>query len=461
MSRYSSFGHHRSLRRGYALPLSFIYRRLPEPFQLPPAFLRLDARPAGGGRHLRLAARGLGDEGLGKESSEAFESRVAISALASGVAGHDPETSSTVQPSPQAPKEKRALIRLERTGAQEVPNELDSGRRRVDVLPAGSPGSCRAELNLTLGNRESIIDDDAIRHGRSSRRAGLSHLQSIAGTGSLPFWGSVTFPPMYALGDLEAYLRRAAPTLLGYSGGVDSALLAVAAVRSVGRGGILAVIGRSDSYPAAQYRIALHVAERFGIPLLELETRELEDARYRANPTNRCYFCKTELWARLAMVARERGFATVLDGTNADDLAEHRPGLAAAGEWRVASPLAELGWTKAMVREAARWLDIPIWDAPASPCLASRIRYGVEVTPARLAQVEAAEAFLRELGLTGDLRVRHLGDGARVEVALDQLPAARASWERIAPVLHGLGFGSVELDPQGYRRGSLLAAAEA
>ena len=243
--------------------------------------------------------------------------------------------------------------------------------------------------------------------------------------------------------------------MLGYSGGVDSALLAVAGVGAVGATGFLAVIGRSASYPEEQWRTARDLARRFGIPLRELDTRELDDPRYRANPLNRCYFCKTELWSRLDALARAEGYDLVIDGTNADDLLEHRPGLAAAAERRVRSPLAELGWSKARVRDAARELGLPIWDAPASPCLSSRIRHGLAVTPERLRQVERAEAFLRALGITGDLRVRHLGDRARIEVSPSQFEAVDAHRAAIGRRFRALGFPAVERDPRGYRRGAL------
>jgi uncharacterized protein len=261
------------------------------------------------------------------------------------------------------------------------------------------------------------------------------------------------------MGDPERLARHLAGlgrVLLGYSGGVDSALLAVVGRRTLGAQGILAVIGRSDSYPAAQYRNAVAVAQRFAVPLLELETHELEDARYRANPVNRCYFCKTELWTRLREVAGQRGFDAIIDGTNADDVGGHRPGLRAAGEQRIRSPLAELGWTKAMVREAARALGIPGSDGPSSPCLSSRIRYGLEVTPGRLRQVEAAEAFLRELGVRGDLRVRHQGSWARIEADQDGRAVVAGAWGQVERRLAALGFERVELDPRGYRSGALL-----
>lgn len=264
------------------------------------------------------------------------------------------------------------------------------------------------------------------------------------------------FPAMSMDGDsLDAWFLRGGRTLLGYSGGVDSALLAVVGARALGSD-FLAVIGRSASYPEAQWQAARAVAAEHRVPLLELETRELDDPDYRRNPTDRCFFCKRELWSRLGALARERGFEVVIDGTNADDLAEHRPGLAAGAAGGVRSPLAELGWTKAMVRERARALGIAIWDAPAAPCLSSRIRYGLEVTPARLRQVELAEAFLRSLGVAGNLRVRHHGAVARIEADPAAFPLLEVEWPGIEAELGRLGFTRVERDPRGYRRGSLL-----
>jgi uncharacterized protein len=259
---------------------------------------------------------------------------------------------------------------------------------------------------------------------------------------------------------LRRHLLGMGRVLLGYSGGVDSAFLAVIAHRTLGGARFLAVIGRSASYPESQWRAARDVADRFGIPLLEIDTRELADPRYTANAPDRCYFCKSELWDRLQHVARARAFDQVIDGTNADDLGEHRPGLRAAGERAVRSPLAELGWTKADIRAGSRSLGIPTWDAPAAPCLSSRLRYGLAVTPERLRQIEAGEAYLRGLGVTGDLRVRHLGATARLEVAPDQMARLRGGWDTIAGFFERLGFENVELDPRGYRRGGLLALAQ-
>src|SRR5206468_2939572 len=213
------------------------------------------------------------------------------------------------------------------------------------------------------------------------------------------YYSAMSGPPN-PVGRLRALVRTYPSALVAYSGGVDSALLAVVLRQEVGRERMVAGVGRSASYPAAQWATARAVAQRFDVPLVELDTHELEDPDYLANPTNRCFFCKTELWRRLVPAARLRGLAIVCDGTNADDLREHRPGYAAGQAAGVRSPLAEAGLTKADVRHAARELGLPVWDAPAAPCLSSRVAYGIPITSERLAQVERAGAYLRQLGGT-------------------------------------------------------------
>ncbi len=259
--------------------------------------------------------------------------------------------------------------------------------------------------------------------------------------------------------DLEAWFRDRTSVLLGYSGGVDSALLAVVGTQALGAAGFLAAIGRSASLSEVQWRQARDLADTFGIPLLEVSTAELDDPGYRANAPNRCYYCKSELWDRLGEVAVARGIATIIDGTNVDDQADHRPGAVAGEARRVRSPYLELGWRKADVRAVARETGLPIWDAPSAPCLASRIRYGLEVTEPRLRQVELAEDLLRTLGVIGDLRVRHLDDIARIEVGPAMFPVVAGHWPAIEDRFVSLGFQRVELDPAGYRRGNLLPLA--
>jgi uncharacterized protein len=257
--------------------------------------------------------------------------------------------------------------------------------------------------------------------------------------------------------DLASWLAARAPVAIGFSGGVDSAYLAVAARLNLGTDGVLAIIGRSASYPEAQWAAARTVARSFDVPVLELDTAELDDPRYAANPSNRCYYCKTELWSRLVPVARARGFSTVADGTNADDLSDWRPGAQAAREHGVASPLAELGFTKQDIREASRRLGLPTWQQPSSPCLSSRLPYGTEVTRARLEQIERAEEALRALGIAGDLRVRYHEDLARVELGADELPRwlEPRRFDVLRDALVKTGFERVALDLRGFRSGSL------
>ena len=260
---------------------------------------------------------------------------------------------------------------------------------------------------------------------------------------------------------LVAWLRDAGSVAVGFSGGVDSAYLACVARDALGAERAVAVIGRSASYPAAQWERAREVADRFAIPVVEVDTDELHDPAYAANPSNRCYFCKTELWRRVLPVARAQGMALVVDGTNAEDLGGHRPGAVAAAEQGVRSPLAELGFTKDDVRLLSRARGLPTWSQPSAPCLASRIPYGTAVTAERLRRVERAEEAVRALGVAGDLRVRDHGELARVELATDELPRwlARDAAVALSAAVRGAGFARVALDLRGFRSGSLNVLA--
>ena len=248
---------------------------------------------------------------------------------------------------------------------------------------------------------------------------------------------------------------------IGYSGGVDSAYLAAVALDALGTDRVLGVIGRSASYPESQWANARAVAAQIGLLVIEIDTDELNDPRYAANPDNRCYFCKTELWSRVVPIAKSRGILLVADGTNADDVHDYRPGAQAAREHGVVSPLATFGLSKAEIRARSRQRGLSTWRQPSSPCLSSRIPYGTPVTVVRLKRVERAEAALRALGIESDLRVRHFGDVARVELSRDELArwtelAARARLE--SAVMSAGGYARVELDPRGFRSGALNEA---
>jgi len=265
--------------------------------------------------------------------------------------------------------------------------------------------------------------------------------------------------------ELNVWRDRLLDTLRGYgrvavafSGGIDSTVVAQAAQLALGDRA-LAVTAVSESLAEGELEEAEALARRIGIRHRVIRTEEFADPNYLRNNTDRCYFCKSELYGRLAGLLGALGADVIASGANADDMGDHRPGMRAAGEHGVRHPLLECGLAKAAVRDLARAWDLPTWDKPATPCLSSRIAYGEAVTPERVKMIDQAEHWLRQRGLRL-LRVRyHKGDLARIEVPVEELPRLASPEVRaeLVPAFRALGFQYVTLDLQGFRSGSLNA----
>lgn len=255
-------------------------------------------------------------------------------------------------------------------------------------------------------------------------------------------------------GRLHHYLRPLERVAVAFSGGVDSTLVLKAALDVLGSDNVVALLAVSPSLPQSEKDEAIALATQLGARLEQLPTEETDDPQYQANAPNRCYFCKDHVYRALRQFAEQRGIAHVLDGMNAEDTLDVRPGRAAARELRILSPLHELGFSKQDVRDAAKALGLPNWDKPAAACLASRVPYGTSVTPKLLSQIERAEAALFDLGFR-ELRVRHHGHVARLEVPEVDLAPALARRCDITAALRRVGYTYITLDLDGLRSGSL------
>jgi len=243
---------------------------------------------------------------------------------------------------------------------------------------------------------------------------------------------------------------------VAFSAGVDSTFLLKAAVEALGPEHVVAVTGKSDSLAQAEFEQTIELAKSMGVEHVLLETHEFEDPNYLANPTNRCYFCKTDLFKHVNRFAAERGLNAVLTGVNFDDQSDWRPGIQAGREQNVRAPLAEAGLTKDEIRVLSRRMGLPTHDKPASPCLSSRIQYGEQITPEKLNQIDRSERFLRSLGFR-ECRVRHHNNLARIEVPADQIerlcsPEIRT---QVDAALREFGYAYVTIDARGFRSGSM------
>ena len=255
---------------------------------------------------------------------------------------------------------------------------------------------------------------------------------------------------------LRSIIQDLGSVVIGYSGGVDSTLLVKVATDVLGANA-LAVIGKSETYPTREYEDAIHLAKQFGARYEEVRTEETDNLKFKENPSDRCYFCKTELFSKLHRIAEERGLAWIADGTITDDLGDFRPGMRAKKEQHVRSPLLEARLSKNEVRKISQHLGLPTWDKGSFACLSSRFPYGFGITKEALMKIDAAETLFRDLGFRS-FRVRHHDDKtARIEVGSEEIHRLLDNDLRSKIVSHlkQLGFTYITLDLQGYRTGSM------
>lgn len=253
---------------------------------------------------------------------------------------------------------------------------------------------------------------------------------------------------------LEYWYRSRKGSIVAFSGGIDSSLVLFLARMWQGKEGAIGVISRSESLKEKDFELARDFADQFDITMEVIVTRELEDERYNTNPLNRCYFCKEHLYVDLQKVCERYPGFPVLNGTNADDFSDHRPGLEAARKYEVLSPLADCTVTKEEIRELARHFELPNRDKPASPCLSSRIPYDHRITRKKLLEIERAEDVLNRFGFD-DVRVRHYGDHGRIEVRNEDLPRLLELKDPVLEEVRAVGFSRVEIDEEGLVSGKL------
>jgi len=253
---------------------------------------------------------------------------------------------------------------------------------------------------------------------------------------------------------LEKWFKEQPGSIVAFSGGIDSSLLLFLARRWQGRKAAIGVISDSESLKRKDFQLAQSFSSQFDIILEVIETRELEDERYNQNPVDRCYFCKDHLYTDLQAISKKYPGFPVLNGTNADDYGDYRPGMKAAEVYKVCAPLADCGITKEEIREIARYFELPNWNKPASPCLSSRIPYAHSITKKKLVEIEEAENLLNSFGFE-DVRVRHYGDHGKIEVRSEEIPRLLEMKTSLVEKIREIGFPEVVIDEEGLVSGKL------